>query len=280
MKNDDFGDRMKLYEQTEAGRKVMPLVPVCARLDGRGFSKFTRGLNRPFDVGMSRAMVLTTMYLVEETNARVGFTQSDEISLVFYSDSMDSEIFFDGKIQKMTSVLASMATAKFNSLLAEHLPSKVGQLPVFDCRVWSVPNQTEAANTLLWREKDATKNSISMAAQHFYSHKQLDGKSSSEKQEMLFQKGVNWNDYPDFFKRGTFVQRRKRLVTLTDEMLARIPEKHRPAAGEQVERTQVIELSMPPFGKVTNRVGVVFNGEEPRTSEPVDPHVMVRCDLP
>lgn len=277
---DMMGDRMKLYEQAEAGRKLLPLAPVCARLDGRGFSKFTKGLTRPFDVGMVKAMVLTTMYLVEETNARIGYTQSDEISLVFYTDTFDSEIFFNGKVQKMVSVLSSMATAKFNSLLPEHLPSKVGLLPVFDCRVWSVPTLTEAANTLLWREKDATKNSISMAAQHYYSHKELDGRSSSDKQEMLFQKGVNWNDYPDFFKRGTFIQRRKRLVTLTDEELSRIPEKHRPPVGKQVERTHVIELPMPPFGKVTNRTGVVFNGEEPRTFEPVDPHVMVRCDLP
>src|SRR5581483_3371034 len=226
---------------------------ICARLDGKGFSKFTKGLKRPFDVGMVRAMVLTTMYLVEETNARVGYTQSDEISLVFYSDVYDSQVFFNGKIQKMTSVLASMATAKFNSLLEAHLPSKVGLLPVFDCRVWNVPNEVEAANTILWREKDATKNSISMAAQALYSHKELDGKSSSEKQEMLHQKGINWNDYPDYFKRGTFIQRRRYMVALTEEERLRIPEAHRPAAGEKVERSRVIEVSMPPFSRVINR---------------------------
>ena len=102
-----------------------------------------------------------------------------------------------------------------------------------------------------------------MAAQHYYSHKELDGVSSSEKQELLFQKGVNWNDYPDFFKRGTFIQRRKKFITLTDEELARIPEKHRPARDQKVERTQVIVIPMPPFGKVSNREGVIFDGEDP-----------------
>ena len=130
---------MKLYEQAEAGRKLMPLVPVCARLDGKGFSKFTRGLKRLFDTGMVDAMILTTAYLVEETNARIGYTQSDEISLIYYSDTFDSEIFFNGKIQKMVSTLSAMGTAKFNSVLPSCLPSKVGLLPTFDCRVWTVP---------------------------------------------------------------------------------------------------------------------------------------------
>lgn len=188
MKNDSFGDRMKLFEGAEAARKTLPLVPVMARLDGKGFSKFTKGLKRPYDESMSQAMVVTTAYLVEETNARIGYTQSDEISLVFYSDRIDSEIFFDGKIQKMVSILAGMATSKFNSLLPKYLPAKTELLPVFDCRVWNVPTLTEAANTILWREKDATKNSISMAAQHYYSHKQLENKNSSEKQEMLHKK--------------------------------------------------------------------------------------------
>lgn len=276
MKNDDFGDRMKLYEQAEAGRKLLPLVPVCARLDGKGFSKFTRGLTRPFDMGMVKAMVETTKYLVEETNARIGYTQSDEISLVFYSDSFDSEIFFDGKVQKLVSTLAAMGTAKFNSLVPDYLPSKKGMLPTFDCRVWSVPNKTEAANTLLWREKDATKNSISMAAQHYYSHNQLHEKGSSEKQELLHQKGVNWNDYPACFKRGTFVQRCKKFVTLTDEELARIPERHRPPADQKVERTHVVELDMPPFGKVLNREAVVFDGAAPESADPPPPLVMVK----
>ena len=152
---DDFGDRMKLYEQAEAGRRTLPLLPVCARIDGRSFSSWTRGLARPFDPGLSRAMVETTKTLVEETKARIGYTQSDEISLVFKADRFESELFFDGKIQKLVSVLASLATAHFNALVPELIPTKTGKLAVFDARVWTVPNDEEAANVLLWREKDA-----------------------------------------------------------------------------------------------------------------------------
>ncbi|KKL92895.1 hypothetical protein LCGC14_1880070, partial [marine sediment metagenome] len=107
--SDNFGDRMKMYEKAESGRRFMPLLPVYARLDGRSFSRFTKGFNRPYDKRMSEAMIDTTKYLVEETNALIGYSQSDEISLVWYSDSIDSQIFFDGKIQKMVSVLAALA---------------------------------------------------------------------------------------------------------------------------------------------------------------------------
>jgi tRNA(His) guanylyltransferase len=264
MKSDDFGDHLKSIEQIEAGRKLLPLLPIIVRLDGKAFHTFTKGLTRPYDESFIKIMALTTAYLVEESNARLGFCQSDEISLILYSDTYDSQLFFDGKIQKLVSVLASITTAKFNSLIPEHLPSKIGKLAIFDCRVWNVPNKTEAANTILWRCLDARKNSISMLAQHYYSHKELNGKTSSDKLQMLEEKGVIWGNEPSKFKQGSFFQRHKRLVTLSDEELARIPEKFRPLKGEKVERSSVIEVFIPPFNRVANREEVIFDGAGPR----------------
>src|ERR1700722_9495140 len=205
---DAIGDRMKAYETTEAGRMFTPLLPVIARLDGKCFSKFKLGLARPYDERLSNLMIEVTKYLVQETVACAGFCQSDEISLAWYSDNTISQIYFNGRIQKMTSVLAAMCSVKFNKLLPFFIPEKSHLEPCFDCRVWQVPNLEEGANAFLWREFDATKNSISMAAQHYYSHKELMNKHTGEMQEMLWQKGVNWNDYPDFFRRGSYVQRR------------------------------------------------------------------------
>ncbi len=230
-----FGDRMKIYEQRESGRRLMPLTPAVVRLDGRGFSRFCQGLTRPYDPRLSKLMIETTKYLVAESSALCGYTQSDEISLLLYSDGSKSQIFFDGKIQKLNSVLASMATAYFNHHKNTSIPEKASTLATFDSRTWSVPTREEAANVFLWRERDATKNSISMAAREFYSHEELLGKSANELQEMIFQKGVNWNDYPAYFKRGVFVQR----------------------------QAAPAELEMPPFDKVTNRVEVLFEGQAP-----------------
>ncbi|MCB9766509.1 MAG: hypothetical protein H6739_42435, partial [Alphaproteobacteria bacterium] len=196
------------------------------------------------------------------------YTQSDEISLIFYSDRSDRAIFLDGRIQKMTSILASMATAMFNAGLPDAIPEKEGRRALFDCRVWTVPTREEAANVLLWRELDATKNSISMAARAHYSHNALHGKSGAQMQELLWQKGVNWNDYPAFFKRGTFVRRETTRRRFSAEELEKLPPKHAARQNPDlvVERTDVRVIEMPPFRTVTNRVAAVFEGATPEVA--------------
>lgn len=267
MKGDDFGDRMKMYEGVESDRRLMPLLPVIARLDGKCFGSFTHGMNKPFDVGMTWLMQETTKFLMEETQALFGYTQSDEISLVFYSDEFKSQIWFDGRIMKMCSVLASMASVKFNALMEDEKfgPNEEfkSKYPVFDCRVWNVPNKTEAANVILWRVQDAVRNSIQSAAQSVFSHKQLDKKSCSDLQEMLFQKGINWNDYPSSFKEGSFFQRQKVSRPFTSEEIEKLPKKHEARENPLlcVERSEVRLIeNMPHFGKVLNREEVIFNG--------------------
>lgn len=258
-----------MYEGAEANRRFMPLIPIVARIDGRSFSSFTRGMNRPYDKIMSDMMVDTTKFLVEETNASIGYTQSDEISLAWHSTDLRSQVWFDGRIMKMTSQLSAQATLIFNRLLAERYPSYYNRMPTFDARVWQVPNRTEAANMFIWREWDATKNSITMAASHYYSHTDLQGKNGAEKQEMLFQKGVNWNDYPSFFKRGTYLQRRTVNKAFTAAELEKLPEKHAARTNPNllVERSEVVAIELPIITTVTNRESVFFEGEAPILSE-------------
>jgi tRNA(His) 5'-end guanylyltransferase len=264
MKNDDFGDRMKLYEGKESNRTFLPLLPICIRLDGRGFSKFTKGLQRPYDSRMIDIMIQVTRFLVEETSACIGYTQSDEISLILYSDNYKSQTFFDGRIQKLVSVLAALATAKFNQLIPTIITEKTGRLAVFDCRAWQTPNQIEAVNTILWREKDATKNSISMASQHYYSHKALLNKTSKQKQEMLFEKGVNWNDYPDAFKKGSYLQRKTVCRKYSVEEFEKLPPKHRALQDPDllIERSKVELIELPPLSSIKNKIDVIFNGAD------------------
>ena len=268
-KLDELDDRMKMYEGMECGRKFMSLLPVCVRIDGKSFHNFTKRLERPFDIRFSTLMNIVTEALVKETNAIIGYTQSDEISLIYYSDNSKSQIFFDGKIHKMVSVLSSLATATFNRYLPELIPEKAEGVALFDCRAWSVPNLMEAANTILWREFDATKNSISMAARKYYSHKELQEKNGKEMQEMLFQKGINWNDYPTSFKRGTYYQRRKIMRKFTPDEIEQLPEKHQARKDTNLEiiRTEIRKLEMPPFSKIINRVEVIFDGADPILGE-------------
>lgn len=265
-----LGDRMKWYERRYA-HVVMPMIPVLARIDGRGFSKFTSGLARPYDERMSRLMIDVTKYLVEQTNARCGYTQSDEISLVWLAEDPDAELFFGGKLLKMTSVVGSLATAYFNKLLPERLPEKAGSLPVFDNRVWEVPADFEAANYFIWREQDAVRNSIQGAARSMYSHGECSNKNGSELQEMMFQKGTNWNDYPAFFKRGTYVRRRVVERSFTAEELKNLPPKHEAIKNPDavVRRTVVMEESFPQLTQIINRTEVILMGADPIIAQEV-----------
>lgn len=266
-KVDSLGDRMKFYENFTTGLRLLPMIPIMARLDGVAFHTFTKGLKRPYDKRLSDLMVETTRHLVKLTNARVGYTQSDEISLVYLADEFDDMTWFDGKLFKMQSVLAAQASMFFNKWL-HTIPEKANEQPVFDCRVWNVPNKEEAANAFLWREQDATRNSVSMAAQSLYSQTELHGKSSSEMQEMMFQKGQNWNNYPNFFKRGTYVQRQVVKTKFTTEELDKLPEKHaaRQNPDLEVERTVINALNLCPLNRICNRVEMLFDGESPKVN--------------
>ena len=264
MNRSDFeamGDRQKLFESLEAGRKLLPAAPTLVRLDGRAFHTFTRGLARPFDARLSRAMVETAKFLVDKTHASIAYTQSDEISLAFPNRDLASPLLFDGRTQKLCSILAAMATAKFNQEITAHIPEKAHLLPLFDARVWVVSNLDLAAEHFLWRETDATRNSLTMAAHAYYSHKELHKAGYAQKHEMLHAKGINWNDYPAFFKRGTYVRREVVLKELSSELLARIAPARRP--NGPVARTVVKELDMPPLERIVNKAGVLFSGEAP-----------------
>ncbi len=244
----------------------MPGLPIMVRLDGKAFHTFTRGLERPYDKRLSDLMVDTTKFLVEQSNACVGYTQSDEISLCLYTDNPNTEPYFGGRIQKLTSVLSSMATAYFNRNLALAIPEKADKYAYFDCRVWNVPSLVEAANVFVWRELDATKNAVSMAASYYYSATALHGKHTGEMQDMLFLgHGINFNDYPAAFKRGSYVRRVTREVKFSVEELDGLPEKHEARTNPDllIERSVVERVELPKITSIANRVDVLFNGAEP-----------------
>jgi len=268
MYTDDFGNRMKAYEAIETSRVLNKLFPIYARIDGRSFSKFTKGFDKPYDTRLMGAMNFATEALVANTHAKIGYVQSDEISLIWEYPEENTEPLFGGKVHKLNSVLASLASSAFmvglqNKMFEKAWPFLV-KLPHFDCRIINLPNRSEAANMLLWRAMDCRKNAVSMAAQSRFSHKELHGKDQNGMLEMLISKGVNFEStYPWAFKDGRFFQRKTVTRELTYEELECIPEKHRPS--DPVTRTEVSSINMPRFNLVKNRVDVIFEGAEPVT---------------
>lgn len=254
---DTLGDRMKFYEQsTMDGSLLLPKIPIIARLDGVAFHSYTKELQRPYDVAMSNAMVKTTQYLAESSNALVGYTQSDEISLMWLVDGFENQMWFNGKVQKLVSVLASTCSVRFNALRT----GSTDRIGVFDCRIWNVPTKEEALNYFIWRERDASKNSITMAASTVYSHKELHGKNSKEKQEMLFQKGINWNNYPAFFKRGSFIKKVATQKKFSIEELGKLPVKHEARKNPEllVSRSEYQIMDWPRISSIENALDLLF----------------------
>lgn len=252
-----LGDRIKMYEKMETSEKFMPLLPIYARIDGRSFSKFTKGMTKPYDRTLSQIMQEVTKYLVEETGACIGYTQSDEISLVFLQKNMEGDVFFSGKKQKMVSVLAALATAKFIELALKFFPTECSKrLPVFDCRVFQVPNKVEAVNCFKWRNEDAIRNSIQMAGRAVFSHAELDRKNQNQILDMLInEKGINWNDYPKYFKEGTFIQRQTYEKNVDGNMVIR----HK--VDEVLIGTKFSDLS------TEEKVRLIFGEENVQTKE-------------
>lgn len=259
MNKDKLGDFCKFFETQETAKVCLPGLPIYARLDGRGFSKFTKKMKftKPFDKKMCAAMINTMHAVVDEFDATVGYTQSDEISIGWTNEN----VIFGGKIQKLVSNLASFASVTF----FKQFSFENDYTPTFDCRVFPVPSKKVLATQFLWRELDCTKNAITMAAQSKFSHKQLMNKNSTEKQEMMHSVGLNFNDYPAMFKRGTFCLRREILKEIPSEILEKIPLKNRPS--EPVRRKCLIDISLPRLASIQNIESVLFEGQFPVIKE-------------
>ena len=224
--HDDLGIRMKTFYEQIPKTKLMRRTPVAIRIDGKAFHTFTIGFERPFDDLLVEVMQETTKYLCENIQGCVlGYTQSDEITLILVDyKNLNSAAWFDYEVQKLCSISASMATMAFNNAFENAIykrrvayekagmmfcqdpmypyVNKVGKA-MFDARCFNIPKE-EVTNLIYWRQLDATRNSIQMVGQAYFSHKELHEKSQGQIQDMLFtQRGINWNDYPTHLKRGS-----------------------------------------------------------------------------
>ena len=210
-----LGDRMKNNYENISRYYLTRRMPVIIRIDGKAFHTFTRGFKKPFDDIFVKTMQDTMKYLCENIQGCVlGYTQSDEISLVLvdYAE-LTTDAWFGNNLQKMCSVSASMATMAFNKFFYGNMPADeensgtyykaLEKGAMFDSRVFTIPKE-EVCNALIWRQQDATRNSIQSVGQANFSQKELHGKSCNNIQDMLMiQKGINWNDYDTTLKRGS-----------------------------------------------------------------------------
>jgi len=176
---------------------------VAIRIDGRGFHTFTKSLERPYSRRLADALDSAAAGLCGEMiGCRFGYGQSDEYSFLLTDfEKENAPLWFDGNVQKIVSVSASLFTAYFNRAFGGE------RIAAFDSRVLVISQRAEVAKYFLWRQLDASANSLNMLASAHYPHVELLGKSNAEKHEMLFARGVNWAKQPADFKRGRVVRR-------------------------------------------------------------------------
>jgi tRNA(His) guanylyltransferase len=203
-KNDALGTRMKENFEDRTRYKLPRRCYSIIRIDGKSFKSYTKGLIKPFDDALIEDMDATAAYLCKNImGAKCAYVQSDEISIILTDfETQATEAWFDNNLQKMASISASMATMKFNEL---RVARGITRLAMFDSRVFQIPQRVEVENYLIWRQQDATRNSIASVAQSLYPHKELMKINSDKQQEMIFQKGINWNDFSSRKKRGGLV---------------------------------------------------------------------------
>ena len=236
---DELGTRMKEYYEQIPKTKLMRRTPVIIRIDGKAFHTFTRGFEKPFDEILIQSMQETTKYLCENIQGCVlGYTQSDEISLILIDyQTFHTAAWFDYEVQKMVSIAASMATMAFNRFFTKKVNDYCQKEPsnqednkkrtayhkalmqgaLFDARAFNIPKE-EVTNCIYWRQLDASRNSIQMVGQAMFSHNELQGKSCNAIQDMLVEKkGINWNDFPVYKKRGTCVIKEEYYIYMDED---------------------------------------------------------------
>lgn len=258
--HDDLGIRMKTYYEQIPKTKLMRRCPVAIRIDGKAFHTFTKGFQKPFDEILIKSMQKTMKYLCKNIQGCVlGYTQSDEITLILVDyKNLNSDAWFDYEVQKMCSIVASMATMAFNKFFSEMvnawtddfweswnhnekevkysqaLMNAVNKGAMFDARVFNIPKE-EVTNLIYWRQLDAIRNSIQMVGQANFSHKELHGKSCNTIKDMLMkEKDIDWDNLPSHQKHGSCCIKHYHEDT-TDE-------------GEYIKRTHwYIDKNIPVF---------------------------------
>ena len=254
---DPIGDRMKGYEAAME-RTLDHALPIIVRLDGRAWSSWTgRCCEKPYDPRLHALMAATTKALCQETGAHYGYTQSDEITLVLHTVGV-SQPLFGARVQKLTSLLASWATAYF----ATHLPETgiVAPKPAtFDCRVFNVPTMEEAVEAVLWREADAQRNSTLGRGQEFLSAAQLHGMTAREVRGWLLSHNKAWEYLPVERRYGAAFHRRRSVRPFTTEELEALPPKHNARSNPAllVERQDYLPVALP-LREHDNPTGTVF----------------------
>ena len=210
MLRDELGDRIKAFYEAPSRVLLPHKTYAIVRVDGKNFHTFTAQLPRPWSAALNQSLDAAALHVCQEMmGCRFAYGQSDEYSFLLTDlEREESRLWFNGSVQKIASVTASLFTAAFNHAWQQHRGDEISPaFAAFDARVFAIPQRTEVRKYFLWRQVDASRNSLNMLVSTYYSHDQLLGKTDADRHDLLHAQGVNWNDAPTEFKRGRLIRR-------------------------------------------------------------------------
>ena len=205
-------DEMREMEQAGEDQPLDPRKPIYLRIDGKNFSKMVKKwkLQQPLDTDFSTAMIGTTRILCTQAQGSVfGYTQSDEITIFLMPQNDKSEVWFNGRREKLVSISASMVTSVFNFLNNKDAMERgvsiydLKDQASFDCRARNIDKEM-ILSYLIWRVRDSYKNAVTKISRSQFSHRQLNGIDTKTKEEMMAERGFPISDYPNHMLYGTF----------------------------------------------------------------------------
>ena len=235
----DMSLKQKCYAyQQEANYFLDSEKYILVHVDGRSFSRLIKNkFKKPFDDEFINAMNETAIYLCKSVQGCIfAYTQSDEISLIIRKNDPEGDVFFGGRMCKMQSIIASLATSRFTQVMMENLLKTVptcasaenvldmcidavknSPLYQFDCKVWNVDSANDAMAWILFRNIDCIRNSKQQTAQTYLPHKKLMSLNTDEQIALLKQeKNVDWNEFDDGKKYGRFIKKIEKVFEMNE----------------------------------------------------------------
>jgi tRNA(His) 5'-end guanylyltransferase len=266
MKTDPLGDKVKALENVANSQQFSSDAFLLARVDGRAFHTFTKGMAKPFDGWLLDAMITATTIVSVDLKPRLAYVQSDEATFSWRCSTGVDVLPFNGRVQKLCSLTAALFTAAFIDSLVKTNPNRyieLNRVPAFDCRIWEVPSYQDQYDAFTWREKDAVKNAVSTAACTVATARELAGLKHRERLDILKQRGFDWDGLPNSYKHGAYVRRMARFEEIDEITLAKIPATKRPASGTLVLRHDVrVDEQLLSIKQLDNVEGFFALGEE------------------
>ena len=219
MRFDNLKDRME-YLKNLVDYRLVPNSYVIAHVDGRSFSKkIKKRFERPFDDDFMKMMDETAKYLCREIcGCKMAYVQSDEMSLILTDfDTLETSSFFEYRLCKLQSIIASLATCKFNQQYYKYEFAKINKIDEvlsdknlfqFDCKCFNVFSYNDAFAWLKYRQNDCIRNSKGQTAQTYLPHKDLVGVKADDQIQLLKElKGIDWHSFDDSKEYGRIIHK-------------------------------------------------------------------------